>query len=586
MAAIQGMNSDSARPQAQVDFRVYASDDQIPNALFYYIESTAPDSVEQRVDPGGEPPDGLRSVDPDEAVKEIAATLTPENDPGVRANLVVMVHGFNTPRDRALDFYGKALEALERDKDKLFGDAARRTVFVGYRWPSERIGSVLSSSVSALPAFPLILLIGAALTLGICVWLISAILKLVGVVETDVTHNLLAMVAVVCVLLILAAVTLALLRGIVYFRDVYRATNYGVPDLVEVIRQIDREVVQRLRDLGDREAPPQRPRIALSFVGHSMGGLIVTNSIRVLSDVFRKDVIRTYLSGRLRPEMAAREREGEGDEVSGRVGHVFSLMQFVLISPDIPAEALLADRANFLASSLRRFREAYLFSNEGDEVLRAISTAVNYFTFPTLRRVYGYRLGNTEILASAFGATPPGHDQLDLLRAGTQTLKSLSGQTTRAQRPAAVARAFSYFDCTDYKDGAPPKGMVTEALNFKRSDPTAGIPLWAQLKLLILYVRGKVDVHGGYFDGAVAQRLIYRLGCLGFDNSVTAYGNEDAMVAECASHQIRVMLSGRLHAGAPRPMEPMDLSDASQSPKGGMNGEMRSAPPSASLSES
>ena len=312
MAAIQGMNSDSARPQAQVDFRVYASDDQIPNALFYYIESTAPDSVEQRVDPGGEPPDGLRSVDPDEAVKEIAATLTPENDPGVRANLVVMVHGFNTPRDRALDFYGKALEALEKDKDKLFGDAARRTVFVGYRWPSERIGSVLSSSVSALPAFPLILLIGAALTLGICVWLISAILKLVGVVETDVTHNLLAMVAVVCVLLILAAVTLALLRGIVYFRDVYRATNYGVPDLVEVIRQIDREVVQRLRDLGDREAPPQRPRIALSFVGHSMGGLIVTNSIRVLSDVFRKDVIRTYLSGRLRPEMASKRTRGRG----------------------------------------------------------------------------------------------------------------------------------------------------------------------------------------------------------------------------------------------------------------------------------
>ena len=39
-----------------------------------------------------------------------------------------MVHGFNTPRDRALDFYAKALEAIEIDRDKLFGDAARRTV--------------------------------------------------------------------------------------------------------------------------------------------------------------------------------------------------------------------------------------------------------------------------------------------------------------------------------------------------------------------------------------------------------------------------------------------------------------------------
>jgi hypothetical protein len=565
MAAAQGANSESATPQAQVDFRVYSSNGQIPNARFYYIESTAPDSVEQRVDPGCKPPDGLTSVDPDEAVKEIAEALTPKNDPGVGANLVVMVHGFNTPRDRALDFYGKALKALERDKDKLFGDAARGTVCVGYRWPSERIGSVLSSSISALPALPLILLILApalAAALAIFVWLMATILKLIGMIETDLTRALLIAIAALCLLLILAIVILALLRAIVYFRDVYRATNYGVPDLVEVIRQIDREVVQRLRNLDAGDAPSQRPRVALSFVGHSMGGLIVTNAIRVLSDVFRKDVIRTYLSGRLRPEMAAREREGQDDEVSGRVGHVFTLMRFVLISPDIPAEALLADRANFLASSLRRFREAYLFSNEGDEVLRAISTAVNYFTFPTLRRVYGYRLGNTEILASAFGATPPGRDQLDLLRAGTETLKSLSGQTTRAQRPAAVARAFTYFDCTDYKDLDPPRGMLTEALNFKRNDPTAGIPLWAQLKLLILYVQGKVDVHGGYFDGPVAQRLIYRLGCLGFDNSVTAYGNEDAMLAECADHQIRVMPGTRLSTRTLRPPEPIDISDA------------------------
>jgi hypothetical protein len=289
----------------------------------------------------------------------------------------------------------------------------------------------------------------------------------------------------------------------------------------------------------------------------------VTNAIRVLSDVFGKDVIRTTLSGRFRPEMAVREREGDGDQVSGRVGHVFTLMRFVLVSPDIPAEALLADRANFLASALRRFREAYLFSNEGDEVLRAISTSVNYFTFPTMSRIYGYRLGNAEILASAFGATSPGRDQLDLLRTGTKTLKFLSGQTTRAQRPTALARAFTFFDCTDYKDGEPPKGMLTEAVNFKRNNPKAGIPLWAQLKLLVLYVRGQVDVHGGYFDGAATQYLIYRLACLGFDNSLKAYRGEDAMLAECAGHQIRVMLSDRLRARMRRPREPMNLSDAS-----------------------
>ena len=336
-----------------------------------------------------------------------------------------------------------------------------------------------------------------------------------------------------------------------------------MPDLVEVIRQIDREAMQRLRDLGEAGAPSPRRRIALSFIGHSMGGLIVTNAIRVLSDVFGKDVIRTYLSGRLRPEMATSEREGEDDEVPGRIGHVFTLMRFVLISPDIPAEALLADRANFLASSLRRFREAYLFSNEGDEVLRAISTSVNYFTFPTMNRIHGYRLGNTEILASAFGAAPPRPNLLDILRVGTETLSFLSGKTTRGQKPAAVARAFTFFDCTDYKDGEPSRGMLTEALNFKRNDPTASIPLWEQLRLLILYILGRVDVHGGYFDGAVAQRLIYRPACLGYDRTVSAYGDGDVMLAECADHQIRVMLSHRLRTTTRRAREPMDLSDTS-----------------------
>jgi hypothetical protein len=560
MAATQG-TAEAASARRDPDFRVYSTADKIPYAGFYFIESTAPDNVEQRVDPGGKPPDGLTSVDPDEAVKDIAEVLTPEHEPEVDANLVVMVHGFNTPRDRALEFFGKALEALERDKVELFGDAARRTVCVGYRWPSERIGSVLWSSLSAMPAFPLIILAASVLAVAVCVWALAAVLKFAGVFETHLTRHLLTRIAVVCGLMILVIVVLALLRAIVYFRDVYRATNYGVPDLVEVIRQIDREAVQRVSNLGETGARSHRRRIALSFVGHSMGGLIVTNAIRVLSDVFGKDVIRTTLSGRLRPEMAAREREGEDDEVTGRIGHVFTLMRFLLVSPDIPAEALLADRANFLASSLRRFREAYLFSSEGDEVLRAISTAVNYFTFPTLSRVYGYRLGNAEILTSDFGATPLGKNQLDLLRAGTETLSFLSGQTTRAQRPGAVAQAFTFFDCTDYKDGEPPRGMLTEALNFKRNNPTAGIPLWRQLKLLILYILGRVDVHGGYFDGAVTQRLIYRLACLGYDRSVGAYGNRDAMLAECAEHQIRVMPSERLRTRSQRPPEAMDLSE-------------------------
>jgi hypothetical protein len=282
MAAAQGRADPGLRSLARPDpdFRVYSTASQIANAGFYFIESTAPDNVEQRVDPGGKPPDGLTLVDTDQAVKDIALTLTPEHDPEVDANLVVMVHGFNTPRDRALDFYAKALEAIEIDRDKLFGDPARRTVCVGYRWPSERIGSVLWSSLSALPAFPLIILTASVLAIALCVWIVAAVLKFAGVFETHLTRHLLTGIVVVCGLLIIVIVVLALLRAIVYFRDVYRATNYGVPDLVEVIRQIDREAVQRLSDLGETGARSHRRRIALSFVGHSMGGFIVTNAIR------------------------------------------------------------------------------------------------------------------------------------------------------------------------------------------------------------------------------------------------------------------------------------------------------------------
>ena len=194
--------SSMARARAQPDFRAYSSNDQIPNAQFYFIESTAPDNVEQSVDLGGSSPKGLTYVDPDQAVQEIAETLTPASDPEVGANLVVMVHGFNTPRDRALEFYAKALAGLENDRDKLFGDGTRRTVCMAYRWPSERIGSVLSSSLSALPALPLIIVAASALAIALCVWLLAAVLKFAGLIETELAHHLLARIIVVCGLVI------------------------------------------------------------------------------------------------------------------------------------------------------------------------------------------------------------------------------------------------------------------------------------------------------------------------------------------------------------------------------------------------
>jgi hypothetical protein len=48
----------AARAGSPADFRVYSTVDQIANARFYFVESTAPDSVEQGFNPGGKAPEG------------------------------------------------------------------------------------------------------------------------------------------------------------------------------------------------------------------------------------------------------------------------------------------------------------------------------------------------------------------------------------------------------------------------------------------------------------------------------------------------------------------------------------------------
>jgi hypothetical protein len=277
----------------------------------------------------------------------------------------------------------------------------------------------------------------------------------------------------------------------------------------------------------------------------------------VLSDVFDPRTIRTYLSGLERG--SGRDAQGGAEEATHEIGHVFTLMRFVLASPDIPAETLLADRANFFASSVRRFREAYLFSSEGDEVLRLISTTLNYFSFPTRKRNFGYRLGNTEILSSGFGVVSNQH-LLNKLRVGDDTLADLASKTRRKkhpnslkhQSPAAVAQTFTYFDCTDYIDEPGSKGILTEARNYKAHNPNGRIPYFERIKLLwkfaspLVPANEYIDIHAGYFKGVVTQRLIYRLACLGFCRAKQAYGGESAMLDECSKHQIRVILSSRL----------------------------------------
>ncbi|MEQ8962078.1 MAG: alpha/beta hydrolase, partial [Coleofasciculus sp. C2-GNP5-27] len=145
--------------------------------------------------------------------------------------------------------------------------------------------------------------------------------------------------------------------------------NYGVVDLVELIRQIDQAVIERRQS--------EDIRIKLNFLGHSMGCFVVTNVVRILSDVF--------------------DTESINKQPSNYIGRGFSLGRLILVAPDISIDSIMPVRSNFLRSALRRCEEAYLFSNEGDLALRLASTAVNYISFPAKTRFRGYRLGNLTV---------------------------------------------------------------------------------------------------------------------------------------------------------------------------------------------
>jgi hypothetical protein len=514
----------------------------------YFIESTAPDNVD---DTAVAPPvvlPELTPIDSNLAVQEIAAALANGRNP----NLVVMVHGFNNPEPAVLRMYTAAARAIQ-------SDAAIRDrqglVCVGYRWPSEKMGEPWRGTWDALPTLPTwILYLGAGLVILplLLFYLVPEANLPAGI--SWLLQNLYADHALTIFGLIFAGLVLTatLLRTIVYFRDTYRATNYGVPDLVQIIRAIDSEIV-RLRGNGGSTNDVQ-----LSFIGHSMGGFVVTNTIRVLSDVFEKPVstLNSYGAGSTADDKPA--------PPSPNIGNVFYLKRFVLASPDIPAETLVSNRGNFLASALSRFDEAYLFSNEGDEVLRQISTLANYFMFPTKSRNHGFRLGNVEILSSGFGLIDVADaDFLRTLRIGNLTLQQLYDALVgaRARRhadinpaPASLPQVFSYFDCTDYvdiaNDGGPARPLLTFAKWRKRTDPNAKLRWYSHLHLLFAYVvhHQKPNVHGGYFEGALSQQLIYRLACLGYEDTVTACGSTAMLSQSCKDKQIRVLLSPNLAA--------------------------------------
>ncbi|MBT9317024.1 alpha/beta hydrolase [Leptothoe spongobia] len=503
-------------------------------------------------------------------VKEIASYLyeiyTKQGEDDLDPELMITVHGYNSGRSSVRDWYKNIFQYINRHDTAI--PRQGNQVFIGYRWPSENIElQRLGEALKALPPFPRDLMLTGFV--GALVLLILEIMQwdkvLIGIVLVPVLTILLGFSTIIA--------TLVILRMVVYFRDRYRAQNFGVLDLVELLRQIDRELMNlKSADIKRQNPAEQNPcdraaefwqkthrKVKLSFLGHSMGGFVVTNVVRILSDVFDSRSI--------------------SNQPPADIGSVFRLERLLLTSPDIPILTIVSSRANFLSSSLRRFAESYLFSSEGDLALRLASATANYFTFPSSTEDMGYRLGNVSLKAGFNNSMPYGIVNLAALdeyffhgsslaesiartpdkvmdylfltydwrkKHGYNTLTKLLQDRFQVSQKAAtnsshsqqspkitVADLFTYFDCTDYKDvtfsvkeGATsqkPKGLLTRAKRRK------ALSWWDYLGLIIDGVCGKRDVHGGYFQGDFTQSMIYRIAFLGFTGYLKTLDNDPNM---------------------------------------------------------
>ncbi len=514
-----------------------------PRLKSYLIASTAPVNVEDAPISGD-------NGDPQARIQEMAAFIATHTAARTPVEILIQVHGYNMTADYTRWIYKSTAHELA---EKYCNDDRAR-LYIGYRWPSEPFNPESSANPpvkislwqrikQAQSVLPQLLgwiarssnlgLLGGAI--GLVFGVLLAVSEGTRFIALIVLFLLVVLVAVV---LIVPILTLLALRLSNYFRDVHRAEQYGVLDLVEFMRQLDRAVIAQVH--GEWEPVD---RIRLSFIGHSMGAFVVTQMVRILSDVFDTRSISTL------------DMRGDKAPPPSAIGNIFRLGRLVLVAPDISTESIISGRANVLRSAIRRFEEAYVFCNEGDLALRLASTVANYFSFPASSREGGYRLGAITVQPPQqapdhppqYGIVnlhdlgepdrhrsdperQPSNQLIDYLSIQTdisvaQRQAKMWGQGTGAAHPAAgnrkpIAELFTYFDCTDYqesivdpKTGIPQRQGILGLAAGKRH-----LSYLDLLRLLIAMAQGKIDPHGGYLsdDAKFCRELIYGLGVLGF----------------------------------------------------------------------
>jgi hypothetical protein len=544
--------------------------------LGYFVRSTAPINVDEEASLKPQPTNKSAV----EELENIARYLVEAERP----EIIIAIHGYGTQRSDAEERYRKIhnyAETICRPESALF---------LGYLWPSEKPtgdpsiagGSFRDKRKNAFQAFPIFpsKIFRVALLL---VLVVTPLLAFTASYNVLFTNALLTFVLVASAIAFATLLSLVLLRLSAYFRDNYRATNFGVPDLVELLRHIDQVVIEADEKGKFDPHSCNSHKVKLTFIGHSMGAFVVTNAIRILSDVFDQ------LSIEKRP--------------ASNIGRIFCLSRLILVAPDIPVETIIPRRANFLRSALRRCEEAYVFTNEADLALRLASTAANYISFPSKKRSSGYRLGNltvarfsgagdrktTKLKDENFGfvnrendrfgspyhyleirASDQEHQKLTEIRAFQQIEK----ENTEELKNAPISDLFTYFDCTDYVDyqdnlthpkkQSEPKGVVS----FARQKPALNFMDYIRVGFAYFFGGSQsINVHGGFFDGIFSQKLIYNLAFMGFQKTLKSLTDQeefkhipfddlpldtkqqllDQLSEQCRKKQIQVVLAPIRH---------------------------------------